>query len=707
MKRSLLLLAPLLLVALPAALLLSQDDLPKGKYRKEAKPSVIDGWMRDFADKRELVPAPPPPPPSTSPATDFSGTYRFGKYDYDLVIGQEGDQVTFRSGGVDHQDIGGAFDTFGAGEVAEGRIRARWWCVDITRNVANNGGCEMWFHEGDRNLIYARYYHDADEAIEEGYGVRVGTHAGKELHYRIRVAKRTEELPAGTVIRGRVRDRDGAVLRDAVVMLRHDEASAVRTDDGGRFAIPVKEMPYVLMVAAAAPGYRTRVKALLLHELRDLDFVLEAAPSEDDARYVFLDPTPDKGRDLWRCGNCHRNSYAEWKASRHALAATSAVTRAVYEKDFLPALEEGRARGDEGLCTACHAPQAALDGATARLDRVTGIAAHGNHCDFCHKVHHTEEIEAAGVRGSLALGRPAPDDPRVPGPVKRVYGPLADADYGFMGAVYSPFFATGALCAGCHQYTTQEGLAALDTYGEWRRWAGARRRHESCQTCHMPEGTSMEGKKLARRICVNALRRPPEQIHDHGFLGRDLAPTALGLHAEGARTDEGVVVDVTLQANSVGHKVPTGSGDKHLLLVLVATDAAGRPLPLRAGRRVPEHAGGEGDPLALPSEAFAARVEAHDFAGMAGREFAQVLVDAEGHAHVPFWRAVRQAEDTRLEPDVPVAERFRFSAAAGATVRIEVWHRLRYKRDDVAAGVEGAGVRPLDQLVATTTVEIP
>jgi hypothetical protein len=690
----------LLLLAAP----LPAGDVPEGTYRPLAKPKTIELWERHYRGKKALVPPPPAPLPSTAEALDFSGVFRFGSYDYGLVIEQQGDQLVLRSGGVDRQDIGGAFESVGIGRVDGDRARLRWWCFDLSRNYANNGGAEMWFEEG---LLRVRYYHDADEAIEEGYGARAGTRVGEPLHYRIRVPKREKALPPGTALSGSVSGLGGEAVADAVVMLRHDPESAVRTDARGRFLLPVARMPYVLMVAASAPGYRTGVQALLLHEMRELRFVLEPAPFADDPRYAFVDPTPDPGAGIWSCGNCHRTAYEEWKGSRHAVAATNAVTRAVYERDYLEALASGGAAGDAGLCAACHAPEAALDGRVARLGEVTGVAALGNHCDLCHKVHHVERIDAPGVRGSLALGRPSPDDPRVPGPIKRVYGVLSDSDYLFMGAVRNPLFATSALCAGCHEYTTPAGIPALGTYAEWREWAAARARHESCGSCHLPTGTSMEKGKPARRISINALRRPPEQIHDHSFLGRELAPRAVELRAEATRGEGTVDVLATVLAREVGHRVPTGSGDKHLLLVVAARGADGRPLALLEGPKVPGHAGGAGDPLALPARDFAARLLAHDFAGMAGREFAQVLEAADGSTHVPFWRAARVASDTRLRPDEEARERFRFAAPEGALeVKVELWHRLRYKEHDVARDVEGPGVRPLDLLVASALVEV-
>ena len=705
--------APLVILSCAVVILSGEDELPPGKYRKPASQQRIDSWYGHYEAKKDILPdAPEPPRGARKAAVDFTGTYRFGKYDYIVVIKQKGDEVTFSSGGVDHQDIGGAFDTIGAGTVIDGKIHARWWCLDLSRNYANNGGCEMWFFKGDRNRLFARYYHDADERIEDGYGVRVGTHEGEQQHYRIRHKHPKKAYKDGLVLKGTVRGRDGAPVRDAVVMLRHVEKSAVRTDARGRWSIRVTELPTVQMVSAAAPGYRTRVEAIIQHKVRDLDFVLDASPYGDDARYRFIDPTRNRGHDVWNCGNCHRNSYEEWKLSRHAVSAKNVITRAVYEKDFLPALKRGEATGDEGLCAACHAPSAALDGKVARLGEIKGVHAFGNHCDFCHKIHHTENLDAPGVRGSLKLGRPSPDDHSVLGPIKRVYGALADSDYAFMGPVYNPYFATGALCAGCHQYTTANGLPALDTYNEWRSWAARQTVHKSCQGCHMPTGTSMEGKRLARRICVNGLRRPnEEQIHDHSFLGRELLTDALSLRVS-AKSNAGIlVVDTEVLAKNVGHRVPTGSADKHLLLVVLALDGNGKPYALSAGPRVPDHAGGfgDGDPLVLDAKELDARVERGDFARFPGREFAQVFADRKGRTHVPFWRAAKLVEDTRLQPDRPVRNRFAFLVPEQdkVTVRVELYHRLRFKRHDVAKDItKGAGYRPLDRLVLEKNVEV-
>ncbi|MFQ5845433.1 MAG: multiheme c-type cytochrome [Planctomycetota bacterium] len=638
---------------------------------------------------------------------DFSGSYRFGSYDFDLHIRQRGARVAFSCGGVDRQDIGGAFQAVGEGRVEDGRIRARWWCLDISRNFANTGGCEMWFEDRSHDLLRVRYYHDADEKIEEGYGLRLGR-GRRRVPYRVRIPQPVKELARPITLEGTVHGRGGEAVEDAAVMLRHDEASVVRTDAAGRFRLRVGRQPAVLMVAAAAPGYRNAVEALLLHEVRPLRFVLNPAGGGDDPRYRFIDPTPDRERDLWRCGNCHRNSYEEWKESRHARTARDPVVRALYRGDFLPALAAGRAKGGEGLCSACHAPAAALDDPQARLDRVAGTDLHGNHCDFCHKVHHVEEPDAPGVRGSLVVRRPSVDDP-VPGPIKRTYGALADSDYLFMGSAYSPFHATSLLCSGCHQYRTADGVPALDTHHEWREWAAGRSRIETCQSCHMASGVSRERGRTARRICINALRRPAEQIHTHAFEGRPLAPDALAIELRAAAAGGRLVVRASVSTREVGHRVPTGSGDKHLLLLVLATDARGRPLRLLDGTRLPDHAGGRGDPLAADAAEVVRRLEAGDLARFPGREFAQVLADAEGRTHVPFWRAVRVVRDTRLRPDSTVQTRHVFAATGPRPIRVraELVHRLLFKSRAVQARIRWPEERPLDRIVAAqvTTVE--
>ena len=121
MKRTLLA-AALAAILLVVGLFASADEGRVGKYADPAAPEVLKAWRSHFRFKRDLVPDPSPLPASTDPkepAVDFRGDFRFGIYDYDLHIEQSGDRVSFRSGGVDEQKIGGAFDTPNTGRLDE------------------------------------------------------------------------------------------------------------------------------------------------------------------------------------------------------------------------------------------------------------------------------------------------------------------------------------------------------------------------------------------------------------------------------------------------------------------------------------------------------------------------------------------------------------------------------------------------------------
>ena len=102
----------------------------------------------------------------------------------------------------------------------------------------------------------------------------------------------------------------------------------------------------------------------------------------------------------------------------------------------------------------------------------------------------------------------------------------------------------------------------------------------------MPAGTSYERKRLANRICINALRRPGSQIHHHGFVGREMASKALEVKVTARRGKSGIEVNTVVITKDVGHKVPTGSSDKHLLLVVTVTDASGVHVGALKGPRV-------------------------------------------------------------------------------------------------------------------------
>ena len=107
---------------------------------------------------------------------------------------------------------------------------------------------------------------------------------------------------------------------------------------------------------------------------------------------------------------------------------------------------------------------------------------------------------------------------------------------------------------------------------------------------------------------------------------------------------------VRLWTEDAGHRVPTGFIDRQLILVVEGEDAAGKPVAARAGPRLPSAVGKE-------------------LEGQAGKLYAKLLHDFDGHSPAPFWRADPEAVDTRLAPDQHGRDGVRFSSASGAGPR--------------------------------------
>src|SRR5262249_739976 len=166
------------------------------------------------------------------------------------------------------------------------------------------------------------------------------------------------------------------------------QAAETRTTAGGRFTLSYPSAP--ARVTAWKQGYfiagaSAAFTPLTLH--------LQRLPADDCERYEWVDPTPDPDRPH-NCGNCHAAIHREWAASGHARPAQGRNFRNLYDgTDW-----QGRSgRGwnlladhpdGAGVCTACHAPglTSFADPAYTDLRQVRGTAAHGVHCDFCHKV---------------------------------------------------------------------------------------------------------------------------------------------------------------------------------------------------------------------------------------------------------------------------------------------------------------------------------
>lgn len=118
---------------------------------------------------------------------------------------------------------------------------------------------------------------------------------------------------------------------------------------------------------------------------------------------------------------------------------------------------------------------------------------------------------------------------------------------------------------------------------------------------------------------------------------------------------DAVTCRILLTAYDVGHRVPTGFIDRHLILVVEPFDAAGRRLSSQLGPSLPSHAGEQ--LRALP-----------------GRWFGRLLADDQGSSPIPFWRPASSTQDTRLKPEQPVATTFSFPGQTHG-IRVRVLYR--------------------------------
>jgi hypothetical protein len=271
------------------------------------------------------------------------------------------------------------------------------------------------------------------------------------------------------------------------------------------------------------------------------------------------------------------------------------------------------------------------------------VAAQGVHCDYCHKVHEvaTEKLGLTHGRFAQRLLRPSSG--------QLFFGPLDDVDRGEDS--YSPLQKDSRLCAACHEGIVF-GVHVYSTYSEWLA-SPARSAGKQCQDCHMTPSGRLTN--IARG--AGGIERDPHTLASHDFLpGGKSQMLRRSLHVEvtAKKVEETWQVAVEVVARNVGHRVPTGFIDRHLLLVVDAQNEQGRDVPLKSGPVLPWASGA--------------------FAGQPGRLFGKLLTDNQGRGPIPFWRPAAEPTDTRLMPEEPVCSEFILPAQ---TRRVQV--RLIYR----------------------------
>jgi hypothetical protein len=252
------------------------------------------------------------------------------------------------------------------------------------------------------------------------------------------------------------------------------------------------------------------------------------------------------------CGQCHKDIHAAWQENRHSRAATTPT--------FLRSLEEAEETGTaktRHLCLMCHAPTVTVTGDLAMQKTISKESVT---CDFCHSM--VEALPGDDPPFKLEVG--------LESNIKR--GPYKDASDANHGVAFSPIHVSALLCATCHEYETESGVAILSTYSEYLEGPYARR-HVPCQGCHMPiiMAQVVDPKVQADPKRFLNLHRMPGG-HSVGQLQRALE---LKWGETGWKSGE-LQVQVAILNVGAGHRVPTGMPTRRLLLEVEARTAAGK-----------------------------------------------------------------------------------------------------------------------------------
>jgi hypothetical protein len=376
---------------------------------------------------------------------------------------------------------------------------------------------------------------------------------------------------------------------------------------------------------------------------------LSPLPAEDNLDYAWVSPAPNPA-DEQACANCHAEIYREWSASGHARSASGRRFRNLYEGTSWDGeagvgwgLVNDRPHG-AAVCSSCHAPAipAGDPGLFDLRELRDATALRGVHCDFCHKVADVGPGSFGPAFGAFNLRLLRPKEGQL------FFGPLDDVDRG--EDAFSPLYRDSRYCASCHEGNLF-GTRTYTTYSEWLD-SPARREGKHCQHCHMAPTGKMTNVAPGR----GGVERPAHTLANHRFVRsslKDMLRGALHLVVEPCGPGR---FRVSVRADGVGHRVPTGFPDRHLVLVVEAWGEGGRACPPAACPTLPPAAGPE-------------------LAGRPGRLFARLFHGPGGQAPVPFWAGVVREEDTRLLPGRANEATFSFR---GPVLRLRV--RLLYRR---------------------------
>jgi hypothetical protein len=393
-----------------------------------------------------------------------------------------------------------------------------------------------------------------------------------------------------------------------------------------------------------------------------------------------------------------------------------------------------------GNCADCHVP-AAITGNQESIDlnmpTPGGAWGEGVTCDVCHKVFSVRLadngfpfIDRPGVL-SFQFLRPY-SDTFTTGPFSNILtaGPTLPLNH---HSTCAPIFSQSEFCAACH-FGKFGDMVIYNSYGEWRTSAYAVNPadpgYRTCQDCHMSHLTADDNKNsLSSQRQACSANNTSFQSFDHNMMdfGQDsssgkeiprLVKNAAQIDLDFDTQPTGsnsldVLVRVT--NTQAGHKFPTDSPLRHLILVVRAEDRVRTPLIQVSGPQIPNWAGpGPVTPTTYEDTLKKAGVE--NYSGLPGKVFANLLVEEQTNLSpgMAYWNETKYAvvnsvngmtSDTRLPPRGSDESTYSFAMPDAGDVRITVQLIYRYAFYDLMVWKEWFD-RP-DVIVATVQCQGP
>jgi hypothetical protein len=414
------------------------------------------------------------------------------------------------------------------------------------------------------------------------------------------------------------------------------------------------------------------------------------------------------------CGLCHRE-YQEWLSDAHSQSATNPRFISIYRGTNILGEESQPIRWSKditalppdpsipyygpgyrldnpqraGNCASCHTPVASKISNTTNCGwsgchtdltaerayqvddgvmpvSLTGDAADGVSCEFCHKI--------GDVILDPQTNLPYPDKPGILS--VRLYRP-DEGQQVFFGTVldvsrrvtYSPLETQSEYCAPCHygvfggvvgHGTVKGGVMIYNSYGEWLDSPYSDpETGKTCQACHMP----VSDANFFVFPDKGGIQRDYVDLHDHTMPGAsdvNLLQNSVLLSSKVQHTDGQLFVEVSITNDRTGHHIPTDVPIRQMVLVVEVINGEGGRLKLMDGPVLPAYAG--------------------DLATYPGKSYAKVLRD-DWTGETPtaaYWRPVTILEDTRLAAFETDITRYVFELPDGDKAQVRV--RLIFRR---------------------------